>query len=436
MTERIETECIELTIEKAVYGGDGLAHHPVTGKAIFVPLVLPGERIQAALQEEKRNFARAEATRILSSFPQRIDPLCPYFSRCGGCQYQHTQYEAQLGMKREILRETLNRSAVAMSRTIDTIAGEPWAYRNRVRFAFTAEGQLAYRSRSSHMLISVESCPIAAPILVSTALALAEWSLAHPAPVPLREVELFCDQDATSLLITLFVERATDKQTAQAWLTMLHAALPAEVRGMRMELDNSNLETQAIAASGELSLAYSVAGIPYRVDSGAFFQVNRLLLDRFVERVTGYLPKAKLAWDLYAGVGLFARQLAARCDRVHAVEIAPASREALQQNLAGTTAVPFFSATLDYLRGNRERRETRPDWIILDPPRAGLGPEVTQLLNAIHAPEMVYVSCDPATLARDLKALIAERYRIADVTLVDIFPQTFHIETVVHLTRA
>jgi 23S rRNA (uracil1939-C5)-methyltransferase len=192
---------------------------------------------------------------------------------------------------------------------------------------------------------------------------------------------------------------------------------------------------RTLARWGAPSLTYRVAGFDYRVDHGAFFQVNRRLVDDFVALVLGRVAKPELVWDLYAGVGLFARQIADRGAEVYAVESAPASLAALQQNLAGLNAHAVASTTLDYLRGNRERRERRPDLLLLDPPRAGLGSEVTQLLNAIHAPEMVYVSCDPLTLARDLRALTLERYRIEALALVDMFPQTFHIETVVHLRR-
>ena len=433
------TQPLSLAIEKAVYGGDGLAHLSASGnrpgKAVFIPFTLPGEIAEAHLLEEKRNFARAEATQIITESPQRVTPPCSYFGACGGCQYQHAQYETQLAMKHEILRETLARAAISLPKTIETLVGEPWAYRNRVRFAFTVNGKLAYRGRASHTLIEIASCPIAAPALIATAQAIAEWSLAHPAPVPLTEVELFTTPDASELLITLFVERSPDKEAARIWLTQLHAALLASVRSLQIELADGALEPTILAASGSPTLTYKVAGVPYRIDAGSFFQVNRHLLDSFVQLVLSYVPKANVAWDLYAGVGLFAKQLATYCDHVHAVEIASASHTALAHNLAGMPAEVIVSTTLDFLKHNREQREAPPDVILLDPPRAGLGPEVTQLLNAIYAPEIVYVSCDPATLARDLKALTDERYRIEAITLVDLFPQTFHMETVVHLRR-
>ena len=191
-----------------------------------------------------------------------------------------------------------------------------------------------------------------------------------------------------------------------------------------------------------MSLIYHAAGFDYRVDHGAFFQVNRWLVDALVECVTdGH--HGELAWDLFAGVGLFARRLAGSFDRVVAVESAPAAMAALAQNLAGTSATAVKATTLDFLRSARKGERADligpdlivPDLIVVDPPRTGLGAEVTALLGQIAAPAMVYVSCDPATLARDLRALIGAGYAIEQITLADLFPQTFHLETVVRLRR-
>ena len=195
---------------------------------------------------------------------------------------------------------------------------------------------------------------------------------------------------------------------------------------------------RTFAQWGEKSLAYSAAGFDYRVGHGAFFQINRWLIDALVERVTASHQGA-LAWDLYAGVGLFARHLTASFARVVAVESAPAATPALEENLTGTAATAVQATTLDYLRRNRKPahlNSTRPDLIVVDPPRAGLGVETCEMLAAISPPVLVYVSCDPATLARDLRALLGSGYAIHSVTLADLFPQTFHIETVVQLRRA
>jgi 23S rRNA (uracil1939-C5)-methyltransferase len=173
------------------------------------------------------------------------------------------------------------------------------------------------------------------------------------------------------------------------------------------------------------------------VDQGAFFQVNRWLVDALIEEVTAG-QQGTLAWDLFAGVGLFARKLSASFARVIAVESAQPAVEALEENLKGTTGTAVRASTLDFLRQIRNAAHPArivPDLVVVDPPRTGLGSEITALLAQIAAPALVYVSCDPATLARDLRALLASGCSIHSVTLADLFPQTFHLETVVHLRR-
>jgi 23S rRNA (uracil1939-C5)-methyltransferase len=427
---------IQLKLERPVYGGDMLSHLPDSegkpGKAVFVPLTLPGETVSAQITEEKRTFAKAELAEILTPSPNRISPGCAHFGVCGGCQYQHANYQQQLAMKEQTLRELFSRAGVDAPTKIDILSAEEdqqWAYRNRIRLAVTDSGELAYRGRGSHDLIPIHECPIAAPILFETALAL-RHSLKEMA---ISELEIFADPNQSRLLITLFCDERPSRDL-QAPLDALCGTTP-QVAGVRLQLADGSLAPTILAASGESSLRYEAAGFAYRVDHGAFFQVNRWLIDDFVELAVGGRD-GKTAWDLYAGVGLFARQLTGPFAEVVAVESAPASGAALVENLSGTNAQPVASATLDYLRRNRELRQPRPDLILLDPPRAGLGDQVTTLLNAIGAPKIVYVSCDPTTLARDLKALTQERYRIDKITLVDLFPQTFHIESVVELSRS
>jgi len=206
--------------------------------------------------------------------------------------------------------------------------------------------------------------------------------------------------------------------------------IPA-LAGIDLSIEGRGGEAQrSVAQWGAPSIRYSAAGFEYRVDQGAFFQVNRWLVDALVNCVTANRSGA-LAWDLFAGVGLFARQLASTFDRVIAVESAPAATAALAHNLAGTTATAVTSDALAFLR--RNVREPQPNLIVVDPPRAGLGPEICAAIAEIAPSAMVYVSCDPATLARDLRALIASGFAIEHLTLADLFPQTFHMETVVLL---
>lgn len=425
----LEPQIVE--IEKAIYGGDFLAR--VEGKAVFVPNALPGEQALVRIVESKLGYATAEVDEIVAAAPERIVPACPYFGACGGCHYQHTDYETQLALKQAILRETLQRGGVKAPAEIAVLAGEPWAYRNRIRLAFDSAGRPGYRGRRSHEVVPVSECPIAAPLLMDAAKAAAEILLELAWPMGPAEISLFCNADQTSLLASAFTSHA-EKGRFDDWMRALAERVPALVGAelIAQRPVGKQLRTVREWGWGAVSLAYRAAGFDYRVDRGAFFQVNRWLVDALLERVTAG-HQGKLAWDLYAGVGLFARKITETFERVVAVESAPAATTALEENLRGTTGSVAKGETLPFLR--RNLRGERPDLIVVDPPRTGLGAEVTALLGEISAPALVYVSCDPATLARDLKALIGSGYRIESVELADMFPQTFHLETLVQLRR-
>jgi 23S rRNA (uracil1939-C5)-methyltransferase len=431
-------------IEKPIYGGAFLAR--LEGKAVFVPLALPCEQALARITESKRGYATAEVEEIIRAAPQRIAPACPHFGACGGCHYQHADYATQLKFKQVILRETLERGGVVVPAEIAVLAGEPqtqsWHYRNRIRLAFDAAGDTGYRGRRSHAVVPVRECPIAAPLLVEAALAFAQVARGFAPALRPTEIALFCDAAESALLATVFTASPPKIRfdlLAEAMRERIPALAGAElvVDGREGSLVSAG-QQRILAQWGAASLTYHAAGFDYRVDHGAFFQVNRWRVDALVERVTAG-HHGRLAWDLFAGVGLFARQLAARFERVVAVESSPSALEALAANLKGTAGLPVRGETLGFLRiqaSHRAKGSAAADLIVVDPPRTGLGAESCALLAEIAAPALVYVSCDPATLARDLRALIASGYAIESITLADLFPQTFHLETVVQLRRA
>jgi len=240
--------------------------------------------------------------------------------------------------------------------------------------------------------------------------------------------------------VSLFTAQAT-KVRLDEFAEKLKERIPA-LRGIELVVEGSTgrrgpaQPPRTVAQWGAASLSYRAAGFDYRVDHGAFFQVNRWLVDALVDTVTEG-QKGALAWDLFAGVGLFARQLTASFDRVIAVESAPSATQALAANLKGTTGTPVRAATLEFLRrSGKGAHAAVPDFIVVDPPRTGLGAETCTLLKVVGAPALAYVSCDPATLARDLRTLLEAGYQIQSITLADLFPQTFHLETVVQLRRA
>jgi 23S rRNA (uracil1939-C5)-methyltransferase len=431
-----------IQIEKPIYGGAFLAR--MEGKAVFVPLTLPGEQVRARITQSKRGYDTADPDEIIAASPDRIAPACPHFGPCGGCHYQHANYDTQLAFKQTILRETLQRGGVTAPAEMDVLAAEPWHYRNRIRLAFDAEGTIGYRGRSSNAVVPVGECTIASPLLVSAAKRTAEIARQLGPSLRPTEVSLFCDASESALLASVFIADTAQSSSAQtkACFGDLAQAVQEQIpalKGAELVAEGQTAQLpRTIAQWGAPFLTYRAAGFDYRVDRGAFFQVNRFLVDALAERVTAG-HKGSLAWDFFSGVGLFARSLTQSFDQVVAVESAPSAAQALAANLNGTSGTAVRAETIDFLRRNRQTvhaAPTRPDLVVVDPPRTGLGPETAALLAQVAAPALVYVSCDPATLARDLRALISLGYEIQFITLADLFPQTFHLETVVQMRRA
>ena len=429
---------MKLRMEKAVYGGSSLARvgeGELAGKTAFVPLTLPGELVEAHISENKRGFLQAEADAVLDLSPFRTTPGCPYFGICGGCSYQHAVYAHQLAMKEAILRETLERAHLAKLPAIGVVSGEPWQYRNRIRLGVQRDPlALGYRERRSHRLLGIDHCPISAPLLEKAIIAVTDL-LGSPEPPAFaelfNEVEFFTDGEW--LLLSLFTEARRATQSAPGILYQaLRRDLP-ELSGTGIFLAQGRAPARLVQTGGDGSLMYQAGRHRYKVSLGSFFQVNRYLLEPLVELVTGGRG-GRLAWDLYAGVGLFARALAERFERVIAVETSPSSAADLRHNLKETSHRVVEAATLDFLLKHKAS-STAPDLVVVDPPRAGLGPEITAALARIGTPEIVYVSCDPATLSRDLAALVESGYDLRTITMVDLFPQTFHLESVSVLTR-
>lgn len=432
---------MKLRIEKAIYGGAGLARAsegPLAGKTVFVPLALPEEVVEAHLVDDRRSFASAELDAVLEPSPARTTPLCPYFGACGGCQYQHAVYAKQVEMKASILAESLERAHVTGIPPITAVHGEPWGYRNRIRLHVQREPfALGYRERRSHTLLAVDECPIAAPLLEEALRVCRRLGTQLGLSDACDEMEFFTNGGQDALLVSLLSSRSWrggNEQLARI-ATALQGELP-QLAGMGLfAVETPKQPARLLAHWGERALTYSAGESQYRVSLGSFFQVNRFLVDALVELVTEG-RSGSLAWDLYAGAGLFARPLAERFAKVVAVEASPSSAADLEANLPRGTHRAVRATTTNFLRQQeRTAAAARPELVVVDPPRAGLGAEVAALLAAAEPAEIVYVSCDPATLSRDLHALIQSGYTFKSLHLVDLFPQTFHLESVSVLTR-
>jgi 23S rRNA (uracil1939-C5)-methyltransferase len=451
---------LELTIEKLIYGGDGLAHLPADesgkGKAVFVPFVLPGERVDATLRDEKPGFARARLNRVLQPAAGRVEPGCPHFGQCGGCQYQHASYEQQLQIKAGILRETLRRIAkLEFDDEIRVHPSQPWNYRNRTRMRVwagsstrqggsetrhhTSEFAIGYHRFASHALLPVRQCPISSPLINR---ALAEiWKLGELEKVPpgVTEIEFFANAEDAELLleITLAPQGARELRGVADFARELRQELPA-VAGVvpfqpaaNASVIRIDVPDDLVAGFGGDFLVYRARNGNYRVSAGSFFQTNRFLIDELVALVTADRTGG-FALDLYAGVGLFSLLLSQKFRQVAAVESAAFSFHDLQAN-SPSNVTGYRVEVQKFLA--QVPPETRFDYVIADPPRGGLGEKIALVAAGLKAPQFTYVSCDPATLARDLRVLTQAGYRIGQVHLLDLFPQTFHIETVVRLER-
>jgi 23S rRNA (uracil1939-C5)-methyltransferase len=425
---------MKLHIEKLIYGGAGLARHD--GKAIFIPFTLPGELIEARTIEDRRSYATAELVHVIESAPHRAHPPCPYFSNCGGCHYQHIAYQQQLNFKSQILRESLERANLVDIPQIDMVRAEPFGYRNRLRLHIDrTSSKLCYKRASSHRNLAVDACPIAALVLENSLQSFQSNSQAWQLGPTFSEIELFTNSTQDSILLSLWTSDAAhfaSQKFNELWPQM-QAQISGIVGAALFSAKHGNQSGKLLAHAGDQSLSYTSSGRQYRVSLGSFFQVNRCLIDPLVNLVVGH-ASGTVAWDLYAGVGLFSVALAARFDHVVAVESAPVSVGDLRHNLKGNQHRVIASSALDFLRRACASQQRAPDLVVVDPPRTGLGKEVTTLLAAARAPNITYISCDPATLSRDLKSLLDSGYGIRSICMVDLFPQTFHLESVVMLS--
>src|SRR5579863_776057 len=392
---------LQLQIEKLVYGGDGLSR--LDGEVVLTPFVLPDETVDAERVEARKHVQRARLVRVEQPSPDRVEPACPVFGRCGGCHYQHAAYDAQLRFKRDILAETLRRVG-----KIDFDAGQigiesakPFGYRNRAQFHFE-RGRLGYREVNSRRLVAIEQCPISSPKINEILLKLSRMVRDRRWPGFVRSLEVFTDERQVQWNVL-----ESEQPVAKRFFDWLAAEVPATVAG---------------------PLEYAVNQDLFQVSGTSFFQVNRFLLPRLADLALGE-ASGTAAWDLYAGAGLFSLPLARTFERVLAVEAGRSAGD-LRHNVDRLRAQVEVAAeqTEVFLK----KAKTAPDFVLADPPRAGLGKANAARLLELRPRTLVIVACDPATLARDLAAL-RPVYEIDRVTMVDLFPQTFHLETIVRL---
>ena len=407
----------EVEIEKLVYGGSGLGRH--RGKVVFVPYSAPGDRLMVRAVQEKKNYVRGEIAKILLSGPGRIHPECPHFGKCGGCHWQHLEYPRQVEAKRRILEETF-RHRFPQTRDISIgmkACPRPMGYRSRARVQVRSEGfrrSVGFFQTGSHSVEAIDICPLLCAPLNRALDSIRDIQSDMDIQAEIREIDIAgsCEEN-TWTATPVGSEKASNK------------AHPGK--------------EEDTGPTGNL-LKRKVGKFLYSVAPSVFFQANDFMIPDLVQLVRELAgdPPRNAAADLFAGVGLFSLPLAFHFKSVVAVENSQAASRLCSDNAraAGADSLRTVCADVDrWLESAKSGHMPDIDLIVLDPPRSGAGAGVMAKIRTLSPETILYVSCDPQTLCRDLACVPCEEYRIDRIEGLDMFPQTYHFETVVRLIR-
>lgn len=401
---------MEVTIERILPGGFGLAH--ADGRTIMVALAAPGDLVRVSIDRVKGNVSFASIEEVITRGPERVEPPCPYFGRCGGCDFQQMNYVAQLNAKTEIIKDCLRRLARIEDLPDFQImpAPEPWHYRSRAQWQYDAVRQkLGYFESGSRNVCDVADCAVLVPQLQQTLASLREQMKGGSLP-DTRDFRAVIGDDET-------------------------LSISPSIRGGSQD------------SPGVRDINRSIHGESYRFNAESFFQANEALMPQLIDMAIGD-ANGKTAIEFYSGVGLFTLPLARRFAHVIGVESDAAATKFARESLSGAGLTNAEISTrdvgvwLDDVRRHDLSRlsetsaralEGQIDFVLLDPPRVGAESRVIAGVLGLRPQRISYVSCDPATLARDLKKLVAGGYQLRALAAFDMFPQTHHVETVAQL---
>ncbi len=420
---KMSSPLLEIHLDKFTYGGETMGRLD-DGRAVFVPFALPGETVRVRLTEEKRNFARAELVEVVVPSPRRIVPRCVHFGVCGGCHYQNLSYADQLAAKTDILRDQLARIGKIKNPPVRPIVPSPqeWNYRNHLQFHLTGEGKLGFvgagagaGARPAPTIIPIVECHLPEPSINAL------WpQLEFDPGAPDERIAIRAGAGDDLMLVIESDDHRPPEVDFEAGISAVHVFA-----------DNP------IVMAGDDHLTIEVLGRPFKVSAASFFQVNTPMAAKMVKHALDLLPeKMDALLDVYCGVGLFSAFAAPRCQRLIGIEASPSACEDFAANLDEFDHVELYEAPAeDALPALvTQIADLRHVHAIVDPPRAGLDKKVLDALASARPESILYVSCDPSTLARDARRLIEHGYRLAQVTPFDLFPQTYHIESISRFT--
>jgi len=379
------------------------------GSAVFVPYALPGEKVRVRLVEEKPRYARAELIEVLKPSPQRIQPRCPHYQVCGGSHYQHIPYEEQTRVKAEILRDQLVRIGKLEDPPVqNTVASpSPWNYRNHVQFHLTSEGQLGFIAARDDQVIPIKECHLPETLINET------W--------PQLDIEAIPGLDRLALRQGVNADLMVVLESSDPQPVSLEVDLPISV----VHLGPGG----ALVLAGDDHIVIEVLGRPFRVSAGSFFQVNTAMAEQMIAHLLDNLPMNSVSTlvDAYCGVGLFSAFLAPHVERLIGIEASPNACDDFVVNLDEFDHVELYEAPVEEAL---PELDIHPEVIVVDPPRSGLARPTLDRILSLRPQTLAYISCDPATLARDARRLTAGGYLLKHITPFDLFPQTYHIESI------
>ncbi len=443
---------IDVELTDLAYGGDAVGRYE--GRVLFVPGGIPGERVRVEVVEERRGHARAALLEILRSAPERIDPLYPLLID-SGCQWEHIAYPAQLAWKAHIVRQLLVRIGKQPDALVHPTLGmprelAPWGYRNIALFSIGSANEVGFKLTDSHEVQDMENCPLLHPALDDIYQRVRQKLLDYFGE-PLREmIQGFTIRGAIGAVNT-----PTNEVKEVPTLLAIHARpgsiieepqqLAEELQGIARSIIGVIIERvggrYGRVVEGQEFLTDRVLGRSFRVSSDSFFQVNIPQTEVLIEKALQMLDlqRMDIALDGYSGVGLFSTFLASRAERVLSVELQPCAVMDARANAVlnnQQNKVVAYEGTLERVLNQLHYRREHIDVALVDPPRTGCHPKAIQALRIMGPRNIVYVSCDPSTLARDIASLCSDdRYRLVATQPVDMFPQTYHIESVSLLSR-
>jgi 23S rRNA (uracil1939-C5)-methyltransferase len=406
MTEK--NEQFVINFEKHSYGGDSIGHTP-DGRAIFAPYVLPGETAIVKPYFVKKRFIKASLVSIEKKANNRIEPVCPYFSICGGCHYQNLAYENQLLLKQDIVMEQLKRIGGLSNPPVKPIIASEnqFNYRNSIQFHVNENGELGFQASGGREIVPVSECHLPKDGIIQL------WKTLDLDSFPGLQRVQFREGVENDLMMVLESE---DSQT----LPEMELDIPVSV----IHLSPGG----TIVMAGDDHLVYEVNQRLFRVSSTSFFQVNIGQAEKMVAKVISlFKGKGKNLLELYCGVGLFTAFLAPFFEEIVAVEESESACEDFAINLDEYENISLYMGPVENIVS---QLEFQPDCVLVDPPRSGLDLKVFDSIKKLNISYLVYVSCDTATFARDTKRLISEGFDLEEVTPLDMFPQTYHIEQI------